>query len=182
MEKKLYRDAHHKMIGGVCAGLAEYFDMDITAMRLIFAFAFFIWGVGLIPYVILWIVLPKKYYDPFVTPSNPATVDYTVPPAGPGVPFQPFPPRRRSNTGGIVIGFILIFIGAMSLLHEFNLFWFWHLHRMWPAILVVLGIALIIKGQQKKPWEHTGWHDTPAPAKEEPGAADNSLNDNPPTV
>ena len=49
MEKKLYRDPYHKMIGGVCAGLAEYLDMDITVVRLLFAFAFFIMGVGLSP-------------------------------------------------------------------------------------------------------------------------------------
>ena len=62
MNKKLYRDEYHKVLGGVCSGLAEYFDMDVTVVRLLFAFTFFIMGVGFIPYIILWIVLPKKGY------------------------------------------------------------------------------------------------------------------------
>jgi len=62
MEKKLYRDDQHKTIGGVCAGLAEYFDMDVTVVRLLFVFTALFMGVGFIPYIIMWIVLPKKGY------------------------------------------------------------------------------------------------------------------------
>lgn len=60
MEKKLYRDEQHKSIGGVCAGLAEYFNVDVSIVRLVFVLALVLKGVGLIPYIILWIVLPKN--------------------------------------------------------------------------------------------------------------------------
>ncbi len=183
MEKRLYKDPHNKIIGGVCSGLAEYFDMDPTIVRLIFAFAFFTWGAGLITYVVLWIVLPRKTYGPFTTPSDPTTVNYVVPPVmpqsnpfntvnpvppvQPNQPFVPFAPKKQNNTGGIVVGFILIFIGAIALLHEYNIFFFWHIHHWFvPIVLVALGISLIIKGQQKHPWEHAGWHE---PVKQ-PGA------------
>jgi phage shock protein C len=156
MEKKLYRDQHHKMIGGVCAGLAEYFDTDITVVRLLFAFAFFIMGVGFIPYVILWIVLPQKYYNPFTTPSDPATVDYMVPPVTTSTPFNSVAPKQRSN-GGVIIGTVLIILGGAYLLHEMDLIPDWHFHRLWPLILVAIGMALIIKGQQKNPWEQNNW-------------------------
>lgn len=176
MEKKLYKDPHNKIIGGVCSGLAEYFDMDPTIVRLIFAFAFFTWGAGFVTYIVLWIVLPRKTFGPFTNPSDPTTVNYIVPPVVPPVnpystvppvthnqPFAPLPPKRHSNTGGIIVGFILIFIGAVALLHEYNIFFFWHFHHLFvPVVLVVLGIALIIKGQQKHPWEHSGWHETAA--------------------
>ena len=187
MEKKLYRDEHNKMIGGVCAGLAEYFGMDITVMRLIFAFAFFIGGVGFVPYIILWIVLPKKYYGPFTTPSDRTTVDYIVPPVTPvnpvtpNMPFTPMPPKKQTNTGGIIVGFILIFIGGVALLHQYNIFFFWHLHHwFFPVILVALGISLIVKGQQKHPWEHAGWHETDT-KKDADTPKDDASNINPPT-
>lgn len=171
MEKRLYKDGHNKIIGGVCSGLAEYFDMDVTIVRLIFAFAFFTWGAGFITYVVLWIVLPRKTFGPFTTPSDPNTVNYIVPPNVPPVnPFPPFPqnqpiaplpPKRQTNTGGIIVGFVLIFIGAVALLHEYDIFFFWHLHHwFFPVILVALGISLIIKGQEKQPWDHAGWHET----------------------
>lgn len=165
MEKKLYKDPHNKIIGGVCSGLADYFDMDVTIVRLIFAFAFFTWGAGLITYIVLWIVLPRKTFGPFTTPSDPNTVNYIVPPVVPPVdpnqPFTPFQPKRQNNSGGLIVGVILIFVGIIALLHEYNIFFFWHLHHWFvPIVLVALGISLIIKGQQKHPWEHTGWHET----------------------
>jgi phage shock protein C len=193
MEKKLYKDPHNKIIGGVCSGLAEYFDIDPTIVRLIFAFAFFTWGAGFITYIVLWIVLPRKTYGPFTTPSDPTTVNYVVPPVVPPVapinpvtpgqptqPFVPFPPKKHNNTGGIIVGFILIFIGAIALLHEYDIFFFWHFHHLVvPVVLVVLGIALIIKGQQKHPWEHTGWHETvnkPAAETETPNDGAETTN------
>jgi phage shock protein C len=180
MEKKLYRDDHHKMIGGVCAGLADYFDMDITVMRLIFAFSFFIMGVGFIPYIILWIVVPRRPFNPFTTPSNPATVDYIVPPITPVTPFTNMPPKSKSNSGSMIFGFILIFLGAIFLMHQYNMFFFWHLHRLWPIVFVVLGIALIIKGQRKNPWENGQWNKT----EKTDGPLNNgdSTNENNPTV
>jgi len=190
MNKTLYRDDQNKMLGGVCAGLAEYFDMDITVMRLIFAFAFFIMGVGLIPYIILWIVLPRKTYNPFTKPSDPSTVNYIVPPITPVDPNKPFVPvtPKRSN-GGVIVGAILIVMGTLFLLHEFDFFDYWEIHRFWPVVLVVLGLALIVTGQQRKPWHHHDWNETttgtdPVKQDETTGAAtDNSTtNDNTPTA
>jgi len=60
MGKKLYRSETDKMIGGVCGGIAEYFDIDSTIVRLIFALIVISGGTGLVLYVILWIVVPTK--------------------------------------------------------------------------------------------------------------------------
>ncbi|OGC45027.1 hypothetical protein A3J98_00715 [candidate division WS6 bacterium RIFOXYC1_FULL_33_10] len=60
MEKKLYRSETDKMIGGVCGGLAEYFSIDSTIVRLIFGLIVVYGGTGLVLYVILWIVMPTK--------------------------------------------------------------------------------------------------------------------------
>jgi len=60
MTKKLYRNPASKMVGGVCAGLAEYLDVDATLVRLIFVAVFLM--TGLFPmalfYIIAWIIIP----------------------------------------------------------------------------------------------------------------------------
>lgn len=58
-ERRLYRDTENGYIGGVCAGLAGYFNIDPTIIRLIWAGAFFLGGVGLFFYIILWSIIPK---------------------------------------------------------------------------------------------------------------------------
>lgn len=63
MEKKLRR-SHNKMVAGVCAGIAEYFQIDITLARVAYALlSIFSAGFpGLILYIILWIIMPQKSY------------------------------------------------------------------------------------------------------------------------
>jgi phage shock protein PspC (stress-responsive transcriptional regulator) len=57
--KKLYRDPEKGMLGGVCAGLGYYFGMDPVWLRIIFVvLAFASLGLGVIPYIVLWIVMP----------------------------------------------------------------------------------------------------------------------------
>lgn len=58
MEKRLVKG--EKKIFGVCSGLADYFDMDPTIMRLIFLVAFLVFGTGLLVYIVLAIVMPDK--------------------------------------------------------------------------------------------------------------------------
>src|SRR5258708_37821447 len=56
--KKLMRSSTNKKLGGVCAGLAEYFDMDPTLVRVLWLLVVLCGGTGILLYVILWIVLP----------------------------------------------------------------------------------------------------------------------------
>ena len=58
-ERRLYRDADRAVLGGVCAGLANYFDMDPVVVRVIFAFLLVFAGGGLVAYLVLWIVMPE---------------------------------------------------------------------------------------------------------------------------
>ena len=55
--KRLFRDPDNKMLGGVCSGLAAYFDIDITLCRVLFLIALFS-GFGFLAYIILWIAVP----------------------------------------------------------------------------------------------------------------------------
>ena len=60
MEKRLYRIKSSKMLGGVAAGFAEYFNLDVTLVRVLFVVAFFAPIPAIIPYVVLWAVMPTK--------------------------------------------------------------------------------------------------------------------------
>ena len=60
MNKKYYLSETDKKIGGVCGGLAEYFGIDSLILRLIFVALIIGWGTGLLLYILLWILAPKK--------------------------------------------------------------------------------------------------------------------------
>ena len=57
-KKKLMRSSTDKKIAGVCAGLADYFDMDPTVIRVLWLLTVLCAGTGILAYIILWIVLP----------------------------------------------------------------------------------------------------------------------------
>ena len=60
MEKKLYKSDSDKKICGVCGGIAEYFDIDPTVIRLIWVLAVLFAGCGILAYIIAAIIMPKK--------------------------------------------------------------------------------------------------------------------------
>jgi phage shock protein C len=58
--KRLLRPRMDRKIAGVCAGCAEYFDLDVTLVRLVWLFVALMTGVGLLAYPIAWIVMPEE--------------------------------------------------------------------------------------------------------------------------
>ncbi|MEM5878793.1 MAG: PspC domain-containing protein [Candidatus Aenigmatarchaeota archaeon] len=58
--KRLYRSKNDKVLGGVCAGIGEYFNVDPVIVRLLWILLTFFWGTGLILYIIAWIIIPEK--------------------------------------------------------------------------------------------------------------------------
>jgi len=59
--KKLYRSKSNRKIAGVCGGLAEYFGVDATIIRIIAVVLLLPgWLPGFVPYVILWIIVPEE--------------------------------------------------------------------------------------------------------------------------
>jgi len=59
-QKQLYRPLSEKKLCGVCAGLAKYFDIDPTIVRIIFLILLFCVGTGLIKYLIMALVMPAR--------------------------------------------------------------------------------------------------------------------------
>ncbi|EGP67656.1 PspC domain protein [Streptococcus mitis SK1080] len=58
MKKQLMRSGRDKKIAGVCAGVAYYFDIDPTIVRVIWGVLAFGYGAGIVAYIILWIIAP----------------------------------------------------------------------------------------------------------------------------
>jgi len=59
LTKKLFRNPEKKVLGGVSAGMAAYFSMDVVIVRLLFIILTVFGGLGIIAYIVLWIVLPE---------------------------------------------------------------------------------------------------------------------------
>jgi len=157
MENKLYRDENRKVIGGVCAGLAEYFNIDTAIMRVIFVFATLFLGTSFWLYIILWIVIPAKYT------FNPG-VDYTMPPPPVGMPS----PVKSPSSAAIIFGILLILFGSVFLLNEYDLLPNWELHKLWPLALVGLGLAVIFGAGKRKPipGQFESWNKEQAPTND----------------
>ena len=58
--KKLMRPQAGRKIAGVCAGMAEYFDLDVTLVRVVWLVVAFFGGCGFLAYLIAWIVMPSE--------------------------------------------------------------------------------------------------------------------------
>jgi phage shock protein C len=146
--KKLYRSRQNRMLGGVCGGIAEYFNIDPVIVRIVAVAFFFMGGSALLAYIIGLIVIPN---EPFDLPA--AEKQASAPGAAPAAA----PAARSSNDAvPMVLGIVLIFIGVVFLLHNipfFNPFYWraWHFARnfFWPSLLIVSGIYIIARGWKK---------------------------------
>lgn len=77
--KKLYRSRKDRMVAGVAGGVAEYFNVDPTLIRLAFVFLLLWGGGGFLLYIIMWIVVPEEPMEMDATP--PPASSEEVPPA-----------------------------------------------------------------------------------------------------
>lgn len=64
--KKIYRDGERRILGGVCAGIGHYLNVDVVWIRVLFILLFFLYGLSTLVYLILWIIIPKARTVPEV--------------------------------------------------------------------------------------------------------------------
>jgi len=138
MRKRVYRSTTEKVIGGVCGGLGEYFGIDPTWVRVLFVLSIFANGVGLLAYLIGWIVIPRQS-----EPGGEA--------AGPG--DQPATAlksqaQRMHRGAGFLPGIILVVLG-MVFLFDRAFYWF-DFDYIWPLVLVGIGVILIYRATVPK--------------------------------
>lgn len=61
--KKLYRSQKNRMLAGVCGGIAEYFNLDPTIIRLAWIILGLVYGFGVLGYIIAWLIIPINPYS-----------------------------------------------------------------------------------------------------------------------
>ena len=132
MTKKLYRSKHDKMLAGVCAGIAEYFDIDSTLVRLAFAIFTFAYGSGILVYIVCAIIIPERPYD---------YIEENL------INHDDNPDDLTEKKTKKIIGLVIIGIGVIMLIDPF-LQW---LNRgtIWALALILIGVYLVIKPKQE---------------------------------
>lgn len=58
--KRLYRSGNDRLLGGVCGGIAEYLGVDPVLIRLLWVIFILLWGIGILAYIIAWIIIPRN--------------------------------------------------------------------------------------------------------------------------
>lgn len=159
-QTRLYRTVQGRVIGGVAGGLADFFGIDPTIVRLIFVLLVIFGGSGVLIYVILWIILPERNiyntFNQFTTPPPSSTPGDA---SGIGETYDGFNQgksyyaetesktttadvqQRKKVEGSLIGGVILIVIGSLFLIEKF-------IPRinfgdLWPIVLIAIGLILI---------------------------------------
>lgn len=140
--KKLERNPMNKVVGGVCSGLADYFNLDVALVRVAFVIATLFASFGFWLYIILWIVLPENKLDiNFQTPPN----NETHQPSDDTRQTEESPRSKKMST--LFAGIFIILIGLIFLINNFvPIAWVW---KLWPLVLVVIGVVMIVNASKK---------------------------------
>ena len=77
--RKLVRPRATRKVAGVCAGFAEYFDLDVTVVRVVWLLVAIFGGGGLLAYIIAWIVIPEEPEFAPAAPPVPSPGQYQSP-------------------------------------------------------------------------------------------------------
>jgi phage shock protein C len=135
MYKRLYRSRKNKIIAGVAGGLAEYFEIDPVIVRAVFIVTMLGWGVSLLAYIILWIIVPQEDFFAAKPAEN----------AEPVIKNSTFIEEleEKKSHRRAVAGIIFIVIGILWFFN--NIVPEFHLHNFWPLVLIAFGVLIILK-------------------------------------
>ena len=140
MQKQLYRSRKNKIISGVAGGLAEYFDIDPVIIRILFVLATIAWGVSLLAYILLWIIVPVEKLEPIQEfQSEPQKGDY-IPVT---IEYGHKKTRRKA-----IAGIILIVLGIVIFFD--NIYPWFSFHDFWPLLLIAYGVYILLKNFQEQ--------------------------------
>lgn len=142
--KSLYRDTDNQMIGGVAAGLAEYFELDISLIRLVTLILVLFTGVGLIVYLIAWIVVPAK---PGKKQEKKIEEEIKEKAESVAQTIKTGVKQSGSLSSREFWGVLILIIGLLLIVQNLLGFNFWK--NFWPLALILVGLYLILKANDK---------------------------------
>ena len=131
--RSLYRCRHDLRIAGVAAGVAEFFDLDPTLVRIVWFLSIFFGGFGLLLYIVMAIIVPNE----------PLSEAELAAPADAGSPHRH---AGRSGNGGLgltFVGLALILFGGLALANTFFVDWGYSGTFLWPGFILAIGVLLV---------------------------------------
>jgi phage shock protein C len=137
-EKKLYRSQSDRMLGGVCAGLAHYFQVDPLLVRLVFV-VLALNGLGVLAYAVLWLVVPdeanRELTGEDLVRANADDIRRQAENFGQTL--------RGSSLLPVIIGAVLVVVGVGFLLNSF-VPWL-NPGVLWPVALIAIGAYVLLR-------------------------------------
>ena len=148
MQNHLYRSTTDKMLGGVCAGLGKYLNIDITIVRLFFVVLSMVGGLGPLLYLVLWVVVPPENH--VTAPGQSGNLDGEELKERAGMVRDDFVNAVSSPNQNVAryIGIALVLMGGFLILKQMNVPWLSWLNSgvIWAALILIAGIALLVRG------------------------------------
>ena len=146
MNRRLYRSSTDIMLGGVCAGLGAYLNIDTILVRIFFVLLALTNGLGVFIYLILWIIVPREDRLPAggVTGSTPADLGDRVHQVGEELHDMVHQSNPKLPQ---YIGIGLILLGGFALLHALPFTWLHWVSDVffWPGLLILAGLVLLLR-------------------------------------
>jgi phage shock protein C len=142
MAKKLYRSRTDRMIAGVCGGLAEYFNIDSTLVRLAAVALTLAGGSGVLAYLIFWFVVPQRPLDMSASEKPPTSSDAKEHPVD--------KEETEAGTAALFVGVLLTVLGFLFLVGNFISFAWLSFSKLWPLVLIAIGILIVMKGTGRR--------------------------------
>lgn len=154
MKQRLYRSRSGAILGGVCGGLGDYFNIDSNIIRLVFVILTFINGVGLLLYLAVWLIVPREETTEKTTLKETvhiAAEEIVEKAQGIGKEIGRAVRRSSSSNASVFLGIILLLLGSVFLMHNLGLGWFFGLgfNLLWPALLIIGGVILLLRRRKR---------------------------------
>jgi phage shock protein C len=147
LEKRLTRSEKERILGGVCGGLAEYFNLDPTLVRLVFVLLALAGGAGLLVYIILWIIMPRhpQVEAREVVGENIADIKKRLVELESGVKTAVTGEKAEEwkRSASFWLGVVLVALGLIFLFSSLDIMRWWRWAVLWPVILILLGVLLV---------------------------------------
>jgi len=139
MAEKLYRSRKSKILGGVCGGIAEYFDVDPVIIRILWILlCIFSGGIGIIAYLILWIIVPLEPEEAVDVSAREVKEKETEESIEAETKIES-KEGKKGEGGLLVIGFFFVCLGFLWIIGEQ-----FHLHNTGGMAAILVGLTIVI--------------------------------------